>query len=147
MFLLERFHQYTFGHKTFVHSDHKPLEMIVRKPLYKAPKRFQGMLLRIIQYDIDVVYTRDKELHTAEMLSRAYLPLSIEHKDHFAKINAVGHLRIREERLKQLKNAAAVDETMQILKAVILKGWPDSKQELPTHATPYFSYRDENYSS
>ena len=56
VFSLERFHQYAFGRKTIIHSDHKPLEMIVRKPLHKAPKRLQGMILRLIQYDIEVVY-------------------------------------------------------------------------------------------
>ena len=32
---------------------------------------------------------------------------------------------------------------MQTLKTVILKGWPDTRQELPTQVTPYYSYRDE----
>ena len=32
VFSLERFHQYTFWRKTIIHSDHKPLEMIVRQP-------------------------------------------------------------------------------------------------------------------
>ena len=103
VFSLERFHQYTFGRRTIIHSDHKPLEMIVRKPLHKAPKRLQGMILRLIQYDIEVVYKKGKEMYIADTLSRAYLPEDIHHRDHFSKINAVGHLRIREERLKQLK--------------------------------------------
>ncbi|XP_048585750.1 uncharacterized protein LOC116606612 [Nematostella vectensis] len=143
VFSLERFHQYTFGRKTIVHSDHKPLEMIVRKPLHKSPKRLQGMMLRLIQYDIEVVYKKGKEMYIADTLSRAYLPDDTEHKDSFAKINAVGHLRIREERLRQLKKATEMDDTLQTLKSVILKGWPDSRQELPTQVTPYFSYRDE----
>ena len=45
---LERFHQNTFGRKTIVNTDHKPLETIVKKPLCKAPKRIQGMLLRLL---------------------------------------------------------------------------------------------------
>ena len=45
---LERFHLYTFGRRTIVHSDHKPLEMIVKKPLHKAPMRLQGMFLRTL---------------------------------------------------------------------------------------------------
>jgi hypothetical protein len=143
VFSLERFHQYTFGRKTIIHSDHKPLEMIVRKPLHKAPKRLQGMMLRLIQYDIEVVYKKGKEMYIADTLSRACLPEDIRHKDKFASINAVSHLRIREERLKQLKSATEADETMQTLKTVILKGWPDTRQELPTQVTPYYSYRDE----
>ena len=45
VFSLERFHQYTFGRKTIIHSDHKPQEMIVLKTLHKPPKRFQGMMI------------------------------------------------------------------------------------------------------
>ncbi len=100
-------------------------------------------MLRLIQYDIEVVYKKGKEMYIADTLSRACLPEDIRHKDKFASINAVSHLRIREERLKQLKSATEADETMQTLKTVILKGWPDTRQELPTQVTPYYSYRDE----
>lgn len=44
---LEKFHQYTYGRTVTVQSDHKPLEVIVKKELQKAPKRLQHMLLRI----------------------------------------------------------------------------------------------------
>ena len=60
VFSLERFHQYTFGRKTIVNTDHKPIETIVKKPLCKALKRIQGMLLRLLQYDIVVKYTKGK---------------------------------------------------------------------------------------
>ena len=82
-------------------------------------------------------------MYIADTLSRAYLPEDIHHRDHFSQINAVCHLRIREERLKQLKTATQSDETMQALKTVILKGWPDTRKDLPDQVTPYFSYRDE----
>ena len=58
VFSLERFHQYTFGRKSIVNTDHKPLETIVKKPLCKAPKRIQGMLLPMLQYDVK--YTKGK---------------------------------------------------------------------------------------
>ena len=35
VFALERFHQYTFGRRTTVHSEHKSLEMIVQKTYTK----------------------------------------------------------------------------------------------------------------
>jgi hypothetical protein len=117
--------------------------MIVRKPLHKAPKRIQGMLLRLLQYDIEVVYKRGKEMFIADMLSRAYLPADPSQTNHFRQINAVGHLKISQEKIKQLQEATNTDEVMTNLKAVILQGWPDSKQEVPAQVTPYFSYRDE----
>ena len=53
-FSLERFQQYSYGRKVTVLSDHKPLESIVHKPLYKAPPRLQKMMMRLLEYDIDI---------------------------------------------------------------------------------------------
>jgi hypothetical protein len=44
---LEKFNDYTFGRKTIAHSDHKPLETILKKPIYRAPKGLQGIILRL----------------------------------------------------------------------------------------------------
>ena len=93
VFSLERFHQYTFGHETAVHTDHNPLETIVKKPLHKASKRIQGMLLRLLQYDIDVTYRRVKEMHFADALYRAYLSDGKDRQGQFSQINAIKHLR------------------------------------------------------
>ena len=38
VFGLNKFHQYTFGRLTEVHNDHRPLEAISKKTLFKAPK-------------------------------------------------------------------------------------------------------------
>lgn len=35
------------------------------------------------------------------------------------------------------------DQTLQVVKSLILKGWPDDKGDLPVQATPYYSLRDE----
>ena len=43
---------YTHGAEVEVHSDHKPLESIFKKPLYKVPPRLQRMRLRLQKYDI-----------------------------------------------------------------------------------------------
>ncbi|CAM4713618.1 unnamed protein product [Leuciscus chuanchicus] len=60
VFSIEKFHQYTYGRKVTVQSDHKPLEVIVKKPLLSAPKRLQRMMLRIQKYDLEVVYVPDR---------------------------------------------------------------------------------------
>ena len=71
---LEKVHTYTYGRQVSVESDHKPLEMIVKKPLYRAPKRLQRMLLRIQIYSIDLGYTKGSRMYLADALGRAYLP-------------------------------------------------------------------------
>ena len=52
-------------------SDHKSLESIPKKPLFSAPKRLQGMIMRLQRYNLEVVYTQGKLLYLADTLSRA----------------------------------------------------------------------------
>ena len=72
LFSLERFNQYTYGKKVYVESDHKPLEVIVKKPLATAPPRLQRILLRMQKYDYTLEYKPGEVL--PDMLSRAPLP-------------------------------------------------------------------------
>ena len=69
LFACEKLHTYTFGRKTTVHTDHKPLHNILLKPISLAPARLQRMLLRLSQYDIQVVYVGSKSV-LADTLSR-----------------------------------------------------------------------------
>ena len=48
---LTKFHQYTYGKKVTVITDHKPLVSIVKKPIGKAPKRLQHLLLKTQIYN------------------------------------------------------------------------------------------------
>ena len=52
-----------------VHSDHKSLEAIMKKPLSSAPPRFQRMLLQLQKYDITV----GKSIPVSDALSRQHL--------------------------------------------------------------------------
>ena len=88
--------------RTIVHGDHKPLEMIVKKPLHKSPRRPQELLLRLLQYDTEVTYHKGEEMYIADTLSRAYLPHS-GGTDNFCAVNAVRHLPISTERMEMLK--------------------------------------------
>ena len=56
-----------------VQTDHRPLEMITRKPLQAAPRRLQRMLMRLQRYQLVVIYKPGIEMVLADTLSRAYL--------------------------------------------------------------------------
>ena len=73
VFSLHKFHQYTFGHKMKIFTDHKPLQAIVKKPLCLAPKRLQGMILKTQQYGTDIKYQPGEKMFIVDFLSRAYL--------------------------------------------------------------------------
>ena len=102
VFALEKFHQYFFVRKTIVESDHKPLEMIILKPLSRALKRLQGMLMRILQYDVYIKHKKGSEMLIADTLSHAYLPYSGK-KKMFDHINMVDFLPIRPECLSKIQ--------------------------------------------
>ncbi|XP_023816251.1 uncharacterized protein LOC111948290 [Oryzias latipes] len=125
VFSMEKFHQFTYGRKVTVQSDHKPLENIVKKPLLSAPKRLQRMMLRIQKYDVDVVYVPGKDMLLADTLSRAYLP---EHSScgsveaEIETVNMVLHLPISEQSLNAIRVATEQDATLQTLQQTISKG-------------------------
>ena len=71
VFALERFNQFTFGRHVHIESDQKPLEAILLKSLARAPRRLQLMMMRLQTYDFTVHYEHGKNMHLADMLSRA----------------------------------------------------------------------------
>ena len=70
---LTRFHHYTYGRDVRVISDHKPLESFVKKPLAKAPKHIQNLLLQAQYYSYSLEYRVGKDIPVADTLSRAPL--------------------------------------------------------------------------
>lgn len=142
VFSLKKFHQYTFGRKTIIYSDHKPLKSIFGKPLCRAPKRLQGMMLSAQQYDFELEYTPGKEMYVADVLSRAYLDVN-EGGNEFEAINMVSYLPIRNERLNKIREATRLDDTLQHLTNAIVNGWPEHKNSVHTYLIPYFDCRDE----
>lgn len=142
-FSLEKFHQYTFGRCVQIQSDHKPLESILKKPLARAPQRLQGMIMRLQNYIINVTYHQGKNMHIADMLSRACLTGGKAAQEEFEQVNMAKYLPITEKRLEEIKRETGEDEALKVLTSVVLQGWPDSKAQVPSEAAPYFSIRDE----
>ena len=140
---VEKFNDYTFGRRTIVHTDHKPLESIVKKALHRAPKRLQGMMIRLQKYDLEVRYERGNKMFLADTLCRAYLPSCTQAESEFETINMMNYLPISEARLLQIQRETEKDESLQALKAVIQQGWPEHKSALPPVVSPYFNMRDE----
>ncbi|KAK3742278.1 hypothetical protein QZH41_003305 [Actinostola sp. cb2023] len=144
VYSLEKFHQYTFGRLVKVQSDHKPLEAILKKPLSRAPQRLQGMMMRLQRYVVEVHYERGTNMLIADMLSRAYLTEpDFKGQAEFEQINMANFLPITDQRLEEIRQETNRDDTLQVLSAVILQGWPESKADVPSQATTYFSIRDE----
>lgn len=129
MFAAKRFHQYVYGNTVTVQSDHKPLEVIFKKHLNKAPARLQCMLLQLQRYDLKIVYTPGKDMHVADTLSRDVATeqanggqedLFEERVVHTMEATAA----MSSDMLKMLKEATAADETLQAVAETLRNGWP-----------------------
>ena len=148
---LEHFHQIIYGRPIEVHTDHKPLENIVKKPLVKAPKRLQRMLLRLQDYDTNIVYKKGSELFVPDTLSRASLQetkgpasprdthvLGLE----IERICLTDSQEFCDEKLLNIRKATQEDQALQKLQREIIHGWPEEKVNIPPEVKPYESVRN-----
>ena len=140
---IEKFDQYTYGRRVNMISDHKPLESIMKKALANAPKRLQGMMMRLQKYDINLIYVPGKHLLLADTLSRAYRPTTDGRHDDFEHVHALQYMAMTDSRLEAIRVATEADEVMTALKQIILKGWPDERIHAPPLVQIYFAFRDE----
>ena len=148
VFTCERFHQFVYGRKVTVQSDHKPLEAIMTKPLSQAPPRIQRLLIRLQKYQPTVQYVPGKNMFIADTLSRAYLTGSNEQQDISEDIEVMVHSFVARmpatpEKIAELKEETAKDESLQALRKQIIHGWPDHKQAVHPSIAPYWNVRHE----
>ena len=136
----KKFHHYILGRNVVMHTDHKPLQSIFNKPLLAAPLRLQTMMLRLFAYDLDVQYKPGKHIPIGDALSRANLP-DLEPDAPPLLVNMLDHIAVSQERYGEFQTCTANE--LNELRAMIQKGWPDTKQETPHAIRDYWSVRDE----
>ena len=146
---MEKWHHYLYGkHDVMVHSDHQPLETIFKKPLSRAPRRLQRMMLRLQNYHFTVQYKKGKELFVADTLSRAPLSDGTQSPSRMTQKYAVFHLDLSPNLIKpsimnQIREETGKDPSLITLNKVVLGGWPSQKSEVPDEIRAYWDFRDE----
>ena len=122
-FGLEKFHTYVYGRHITVQNDHKPLEMIQKKPIHAAPPCLQCMLLRLQKYDYTIVYKPGKEMVLADHLSRfpsrkEYMPIEL-------------HQNIHNVHFEPVRGAIERDPIHSTVYRLTLNGWLERVHEVP----------------
>jgi hypothetical protein len=152
-----KFEQYIYGRpKVTVHTDHKPLETIFKKPVVDCPKRLQRMLLYLQKFTLEVSYRRGSELYIADTLSRAYLKetgpenvrqhvLTVEEKmiSDLEDIRTIDGIPNKKRRFQELRDATTNDPVIQRLISVIRNGWPDERKKVPAEVKAYYDFKEE----
>ena len=149
LFLMTKFDHMTYGCPVTVFSDHKPLAAVLVKPLSKAPRRLQSMIMQLQRYSFKLVWQPGKEMHIADCLSRAFpatpatdVKPAPPSQAKYA-VNFMESLPYAEQQLELLKSETDDDVNLQLLKATIIKGWPEKRTDLPNELLPFWSYREE----
>ena len=58
-------------------------------------------------------------------------------------VNLSQHLPISKARHGEIQVATEQDECLQEVKQLVMRGWPQSKTQVPQTVVPYFPWRDE----
>lgn len=144
-----RFHNYLYHQEFTVESDHKPLEAIMKKPLYATPPRLQCMLLHLQKYRLNIVYIPGKDIPVADTLSRHYMSTGKPEDDQLSEdialqIHAVlSRLQVCDEKISKLRKCTQNDPKMRELQRVIMHGWPETRKECSQTTAEFFNHCEE----
>ena len=137
-----KFRCHILGKEVTVYNDHKPFELICKKPLLAAPVRLQRMLLNLQQYDLNVTYRKGKLMSLPDTLSRAHLPSKSESEiTNLEQVNSLDFLSVTKKRYFEIQEYTQLE--LNQLQAMVLAGWPDTRQEVPASLRPYWDSRGE----
>ena len=140
VFGVERFHTYVYGRTFHVITDHKPLVMIIDKPLTAAPPRLQRMLIRLQGYNFQITHRPGSDNILADSLSR----LPSTHNNQTVDLDVrVDFVQFSPRKVDELQHATRRDKVLSALMELIVTGWPDTVKDVPPELRQYWSYRDE----
>lgn len=143
VFGLKRFHTYFFNRPVTILSDHKPLDIISKKPITTAPARLQAMMLSIQEYDYTIQYLPGKDNVVSDALSRLPNPNGQDTLAQQVAEISIEMVQFTTDRAQAIREATQDDPVFSQMKETIFVGWPDNQKDLPPCLRQYWSYRDE----
>ena len=125
---VKKFHQYLFGKKFKIRTDHKPLTTILGPKVgipTLAAERLQRWALFLSAHNYEVEFRPTEKHANADCLSR--LPLKANYSENSEKTQSVNVMQIESMPVtaEQLKHATQTDPMLSRVLEYTLKGWPE----------------------
>lgn len=149
VFFVRKFHQYLYGRRFILKSDHKPLISIFGPkrglPVFAA-SRLQRYALFLSGYDFDIKYVKSED-NSADALSR--LPLKVTKTEQSTELFWLGtYLHYVQESsmpvsCEQVKLETQKDPLLKKVLGYALYGWPSHVNKDNVELFPYFQRREE----
>lgn len=147
-YAVSKFHQFIYGHKIVIQTDHKPLVNISQKDIHKSTSRIQRLLLKLLNYDLTITYLPGEYMYISDFLSRNFLNEPVIDDPAMTDIvHAVmmsDYLPISEEKLKILKKETEKDSVLSKVSKFIINGWTH-KEPMNYKIKHYYKLRDQLY--
>ncbi|XP_031785932.1 uncharacterized protein K02A2.6 [Nasonia vitripennis] len=152
IFGVTKFYDYLFGRKFLLKTDNKPLSRIFspEKGIPKmATSRLQNWSYFLSAFDYEIEYISTRDNIVADTLSR--LPINyvesndvLETEGRFTYLHYVYSTNITCLNFKAVARETAKNETLSIVKRMVIEGWPDcSLKSWPNELQPYALRKDE----
>ena len=144
IFGVKKFHQYLYGRKFTLITDHKPLTAILgpKKGIPSlAAARLQRWALLLAAYDYNICYKPTEWHSNADGLSR--LPLPSQDNSLTTEVVSVfniGQIQALPVTFQQVQSATRCDPTLSKIAIYVQSGWPGHVSD---DLKPYRSRRDE----
>jgi len=104
------------------------------------------MLLKLQKYTLNLKFTRGKDMHVADALSRAYLDVIEDHDSEEMELavhTLIANLPVSDSRKAEFRSATESDVSLQHVKKLTNEGWPTNLNNIPESARPFWKVRDE----
>ena len=141
---VKKFHQYLYGRKFVLLTDHQPLTSIFgpKKGIPSlAAARLQRWAILLSAYNYDICYKSTKEHCNADVLSRLPLPTKemLQSEEGVAVFN-MGQFQALPVTFKEIRTASRRDPILSKVTSYVLKGWPNQSSE---EVRPHFRRKEE----
>lgn len=145
IFGVRRFHQYLYGRKFLLETDHRPLVHLLG-PKSEIPTlaaaRLQRWAILLSAYQYDIVHRSTDKHANADCLSRLPLPVSSKSEDD-EEVKLINQQQIESLPLRseQIKKVTRADPILSKVLEHTLAGWPEVNKNADLE--PYFQKRNE----
>lgn len=155
VFGVKKFHNYIYGRKCLLQTDHKPLAVIFgskRGVPAVAAARLQRWALLLASYNFEIKYRRGRDIPHADALSR--LPLQTEDKEeqvnnHFsAVVNFVDFVTVDRDGVSIVTSRDVATETnkdalLSRVRDYVWYGWKNARPKEDPELMPFWQRREE----
>lgn len=147
-FSLHKFHNYVYGYKILIKTDHKPLVPLMSKPVHKIGSSvLRRIRLKLFKYKLKVEYLPGPKMYIADLLSRSFLKTTSSDDTGITEIvhSIVKHLPMSDSRKHEFLQETSSDSELSLLKQLYLNGWPSHKHQVPDLVKWAWSMRYDIY--